>query len=85
MSEYKDRDSMKLDELGGYYCKHIAAMTAEGLHSKSAIADELAWRDMIIDRQQSDIKQINQNTFTYSAVEKMFKETLDKFWENRSK
>lgn len=38
------RDIEQLDE-GGYYTRHIHAMTHEGLHSKSDIAAELAYRD----------------------------------------
>lgn len=38
---YPDVDPSKLPT----YCAHVAAMTAEGLHSKSAIAEQLAWRD----------------------------------------
>lgn len=35
---------------GDYYMRHLMAMTAEELHRKSAIAGELAHRDMEIDR-----------------------------------
>lgn len=45
---YAERDIMQLDKAGNYYCKHIMAMTAEGLHSKSDIAAELAYRDSVI-------------------------------------
>lgn len=38
------------DELSEHYAKHVFAMTAEGLHSKSDIAAELAYRDAEIDR-----------------------------------
>ena len=54
--EYADRenstgrDIMQLDELGGYYCKHVMAMTVENLHSKCDIAAELGHRDHEIDR-----------------------------------
>lgn len=41
------RDIEQLDE-GGYYTRHIYAMTHEGLYSKSDIAAELAYRDMQI-------------------------------------
>lgn len=47
---YGNRDIVELDRRGGYYASHVEAMTAEGLHSKSAIAAELAWRDAEIDR-----------------------------------
>lgn len=35
-------------ELEPHYCRHIAAMTAEGLHDKADIAAQLAWRDQRI-------------------------------------
>ena len=35
---------------GAHYINHVSAMTSEGLHSKSAIAAEIAHRDMEIDR-----------------------------------
>ncbi len=46
---YDERDAMALDEAGDYYSRHVFAMTAESLHSKSAIAGELGHRDMLID------------------------------------
>ena len=49
---YAERDICELDDLGGFYSKHVFAMTAEQLHSKSAIAAELAHRDRIIQRQK---------------------------------
>ena len=47
MSEYADRDVIKL---GKYYTRHVEAMTSEGLHEKSDIAAELAWRDLELER-----------------------------------
>lgn len=47
--QYADRDIMQLDEDGGYYFRHVNAMTGEGLHSKSDIAAELGHRDQLID------------------------------------
>lgn len=47
---YAERDPMQQDVEGNYYCKHVSAMTDEDLHSKSAIAAELAHRDIVIDR-----------------------------------
>ena len=47
---YAERDVDALDEQGGYYFRHVDAMTREGLHSKSQIASELAFRDAEIDR-----------------------------------
>ena len=51
--EYKDRDIIKLAE---YYTTHVQAMTAEGLHSKSDIAAELAHRDVQIDRLRGQLQ-----------------------------
>lgn len=45
MTQYKQRDVRALDSNGGHYCRHVAAMTEEGLFAKSDIAAELAWRD----------------------------------------
>ena len=39
---YAERDPMELEP---YYFQHMMAMTSEDLHSKSAIAEELAYRD----------------------------------------
>lgn len=44
---YAERDIFKQ---GDYYTKHVSAMTGEALYSKSAIAAELAHRDIEIDR-----------------------------------
>lgn len=44
MGEYAERDIMA-DDIGQHYAKHVNAMTTEGLHAKSDIAAELAWRD----------------------------------------
>lgn len=46
--QYAERDAMALDEAGGYYMRHVVAMTGEQLHSKGDIAAELGWRDMKI-------------------------------------
>lgn len=63
--EYPEICPMELDEVGGYYAKHVSAMTAEELHSKSDIAIQLGWRDMQIDRLQELLdkreKQILEN------------------------
>ena len=48
--QYGDRSPRELDRAGGYYTRHLNAMTAESLHSKADIAAELAWRDAEIDR-----------------------------------
>ena len=45
MKLYAERNAI---ELGAFYTDHVMAMTSEGLHSKSDIACELAYRDKII-------------------------------------
>jgi hypothetical protein len=42
IKQYAERD---IEALGAFYMRHLEAMTAERLHSKSDIAAELAWRD----------------------------------------
>lgn len=54
---------MELDEIGGYYCRHVSAMTGENLHSKSDIAAELGHRDMLIDKYKQALIDIDQATF----------------------
>lgn len=39
---YPDLDPRELEP---HFARHMLAMTAEDLHSKSAIAEQLAWRD----------------------------------------
>lgn len=51
------RDIEQLDE-GGYYTRHIHAMTHEGLHSKSDIAAELAYRDLQIDLLKIEVQNL---------------------------
>lgn len=43
-----NRDIMWQDMQGGFYIRHVQALTAEALHSKSDIAAELAQRDIEI-------------------------------------
>ena len=51
------RDIEQLDE-GGYYTRHIYAMTQEGLYSKSDIAAELAHRDLQIDLLKIEVQNL---------------------------
>lgn len=46
---YPPQSPIDLDRAGGYYSKHVSAMTGEALHTKSDIAEQLASRDMRID------------------------------------
>lgn len=57
MKLYADRDASALDDAGGYYFRHVMAMTAEGLHSKSQIACELGYRDMLLAEAKEVIMQ----------------------------
>ena len=54
-NQYAQRDSRALGE---HYLRHVSAMTGEGLHEKSAIAAELAWRDQRIDRLEQALLDI---------------------------
>ena len=58
MKQYAERDAMAMDMAGNYYCRHVSAMTEEGLHAKSDIAAELAWRDMQIDRLRAALAEV---------------------------
>ena len=55
---YAERDIAALDELGGFYSQHIGAMTSESLRSKSAIAAELGYRDMLINELVVAMQQV---------------------------
>lgn len=67
MKHYNRRDAMALDQSGGYYCRHVQALTAEALHEKSDIAAELAHRDRVIDSLAGLVEMLcgrNQLKFT---------------------
>lgn len=53
--QYAERDAFTLDRKGGYYFRHVLAMTTENLQCKSAIAAELAHRDLIIDQLNAEL------------------------------
>lgn len=59
MSEYAERE-IDSDELFGHYARHVNAMTAEGLHGKSDIAAELAWRDARIEELAAHVERLTQ-------------------------
>ncbi|UTD55907.1 hypothetical protein [Halomonas sp. MS1] len=54
-----ERDIMALDKQGGHYWRHANAMTAEGLHSKSDIAAELAYRDACIAELEAHVERLD--------------------------
>lgn len=51
-NQYAERD---IEEQCDVYCLHVSHMTSEGLHSKSAIAAELARRDIRIQALEAQI------------------------------
>lgn len=57
MKHYAERDLMTLGE---YYIRHVNAMTAEELRSKSDIAAELAHRDMLIDKLAVSLEELRE-------------------------
>lgn len=59
---YAERDIIEQMQ---HYVDHVEAMTAEGLHSKSDIAAELAHRDMEIERLQRHLDQRNEQIDGY--------------------
>lgn len=56
MNQYAERDSI---DQGEYYLRHLLAMTEEKLHDKADIANELAYRDIEIDRLKAAMSTIN--------------------------
>lgn len=52
---YGGRDEFSL---GQAYCDHVQAMTTEELHSKSAIAAELAYRDIRIAELEAQLRDV---------------------------
>ena len=54
---YAERDIEELET----YCDHVSAMTSESLHSKSAIAAELAFRDSHIEFLENGLGECTLN------------------------
>lgn len=67
-------------DLEPYYSRHVAAMTAEGLHAKSAIAEQLAWRDKQLaesERRLTDADSAYRNLFErYTESERKLAESV---------
>lgn len=61
-------DRRQTEDLGDYYTRHIDAMTGEGLHSKSAIAAELAVRDRQIDFLLTMLAHCELNAMNPTAI-----------------
>ena len=71
LKQYAERDAYELDVAGDYYSRHVCAMTAEALHSKSDIAAELAHRDMIIDQLRAQVADMQELCLTCGEVEEI--------------
>jgi hypothetical protein len=69
MKQYAKRDHMAQDAAGGYYIRHVEAMTAEGLHEKSDIAGELAHRDIQITRLRREVAFYTQRMDALQKVQ----------------
>lgn len=50
----------RLWELEPHYSHHVSAMTTEQLHSKSDIAEQLAWRDQAIDALRARVEELDK-------------------------
>jgi len=61
---YPKVNGMELDGQGGYYSRHVFAMTHEGLHSKSDIAKQLGARDLLIDQLEAKLAKV-EDSFVY--------------------
>ena len=59
--------NLKPWDLEPHYCRHVAAMTAEGLHSKADIALQLAWRD----QQLASLRRIVKRALASGQLEKL--------------
>ena len=68
MTQYAERNIEQLDEDGGYYFRHVDAMTGEQLHSKSSIAAELAYRDRELDRLKAQLAAIKNARNTMGSL-----------------
>ena len=66
MNHYnKDRDNIAL---GKWYTDHVSAMTREGLHAKSDIASELAFRDKQIAERDETIRKLRDPVAVHVAM-----------------
>jgi hypothetical protein len=74
VKRYADRDIMQLDRDGNHYCNHVLSMTREGLHDKSDIAAELAFRDAELERvtaERDALRQTLENSYTAEDHERL--------------
>lgn len=66
---YAERDALEMDIAGGYYGRHVSAMTREQLCSKSAIAAELGYRDQQIDLLQQECTALAANQCIHGSLQ----------------
>jgi len=87
VARYAERDIIAIDRETGLYSAHVHAMTAEGLHEKSDIAAELAFRDARIAELERAFKEVNEAR--HQTISKYFSlriaiEALATEWKRRS-
>ncbi len=93
MSKYKQYAKRDLEALQPHYIKHVDAMTAEGLHSKSDIAAELAWRDLQIAEARDQVnhykamltKESGEVTISRNGYVEQLEQQLDRRAEELNK
>ena len=73
--QYARRDAAALDVWGGFYHRHVRAMTEEKLHGKAEIAAELGWRDLRIFQLETELEALKQQM---EATAARVQERLDK-------
>lgn len=74
MSEYRNSD---IEDCLEIYAKHVNAMTAENLYSKSDIAIELAYRDKQIEQLQSSLQSSQEECAELRALIKTLRDGGD--------
>lgn len=68
VKRYPEQDPIVLDKAGGYYMRHVHAMTVEALHGKSEIAEQLGWRDQRIDALEAEVAELRKTKVSAQAV-----------------
>lgn len=68
VKRYPEQDPVALDKAGGYYMRHVHAMTVEALHGKSEIAEQLGWRDQRIDALEAEVAGLRKQAGDYQAA-----------------
>lgn len=77
---YADRDSMGL---GKHFLNHMSALTSENLYAKSEIADELAYRDSVIQELLNLLDKTRPNLWDYDDIRLQVSNTLTKYKDFR--